>query len=301
MSCLFQLYKKSQELEHFMKENVLAKDNPRYVKMLQGIIQYLDGCSKELMKLSKEERSSIVLQYEPILFKVYDTLVGTTSKLYLGKTVPSNIRSAVDGFLMNRCGIKNPERHFNFYPTRIFNDFIKGITRFKGETPTTGEQPDYHRNKSCGSRKIPPKTTFAYVATDTPQIRREKLKALETCIIERKIYDSIYSTLLQEQDIGHKRMLQELENMYMDLTRDQIKVVVEYRDFITPYYVFVEYVSKKRGISFEKRKDGTVYIRKHGSIKDAYQVKSEPTALLALLKRYSLSPLVRTSSKPMTL
>ena len=97
--------------------------------------------------------------------------------------------------------------------TRVFDDFIKGITYFSDDITTS--EPVYHRMSSCGRGNDAFRTTYQ-ICTQTmdKQKRKDVKKRIETCYIERMIYDTLYKEcgLDEEQDKGHKHRLEITKN-----------------------------------------------------------------------------------------
>jgi len=75
--------------------------------------------------------------------------------------------------------------------TRIFENFIKGITYFENEKEDVDQVPIYHRLFSCGPRDI------GQLRCNQGLTRKERAlvkKKVEKCFIERLIYDNIYKS-----------------------------------------------------------------------------------------------------------
>jgi hypothetical protein len=75
--------------------------------------------------------------------------------------------------------------------TRVFQDFIKGITYFKHQT--TVEVPVYHRLLACGPGDDAFRKLFQQCEPDMDRDRRNDVrKRIETCYVERLLYDAMY-------------------------------------------------------------------------------------------------------------
>ena len=101
--------------------------------------------------------------------------------------------------------------------TILFQDFIKGLTYFQYQTGT--EVPIYHRLFACGPGDDAFRKEFQICSQDIEPHRMDDIKRrVETCYIERLIYDAMYReyTLFfpergdsnHEQDEGHRHRIQ---------------------------------------------------------------------------------------------
>lgn len=108
--------------------------------------------------------------------------------------------------------------------SRVFKEFIKGITYL--EFQTTIEVPAYHRLQSCGPGDDAFRKTYQQCPPDMDRARRNDVRGkIETCYIERLIYDQMYENLTlhfpekgsdeHHQNASHERRL--------ELTHDDFK------------------------------------------------------------------------------
>jgi hypothetical protein len=287
------IYKTTQSFFNYLQYQFISQNEQKFkdkTKELVGLFKNI-----HYQPMTPLEKELFLQRNEPKLFKIYDILVGTQSKIYIDP--PSiELRKAVDKFCNKLFGIKNVKKHFKYYPTRIFDEFIKGVTLFKGDSPSILSKPTYHREHSCGSAKIKSIEKFKIFPQDTPEIRRKKRKSLERCIIERKIYDQIYRNILHPQDVPHLFELSMLERIYLDIAKDEIRVIVEFKDDIIPYFVTIEFVNSGKKITYEKRLNGDVIVHKDSSLKNKFQIKSEPLPKIPQNTQiYTLRPLSLSS------
>jgi hypothetical protein len=96
--------------------------------------------------------------------------------------------------------------------TRMFNEFIKGVTCFQGETPYNPNQPMYHRTSACSSRGSP---NPECVPENSEDHQKEKEAALRKCYVERQVYDDVWTRIMHvNQDIAHIQWLVDTEKAY---------------------------------------------------------------------------------------
>ena len=110
-------------------------------------------------------------------------------------------RSAHDTIL-GSLDIKRPGSKFRRLPTKVFTEFIKGITYFA--TDSVRERPSELQIKEKFRREH---GYFENSANDN----REHLK---TCLIERMIYNCIYEAILHKQDLAHLQELEEISDLF---------------------------------------------------------------------------------------
>ncbi len=113
--------------------------------------------------------------------------------------------------------------------TRMFNEFIKGITAFSDEDIYNANQPSYHRKKSCPPRGS--KNTTC-IAGNTNTIKKDKSESIRKCYIERMIYDNIWSTIMHcAQDKAHIEWLTNTEEAYKTCySESSLQIDIEYSD-----------------------------------------------------------------------
>lgn len=114
-------------------------------------------------------------------------------------------------------------KHIPTFVTRLFENFIKGITYFHIQSQTERVLPIYHRLQACGPGDDAFRRTFQQCTPDMQPIHRADVKRrIERCYIERLIYDNMYTELSlhfptvgtddQGQDTNHTYRLQIVKN-----------------------------------------------------------------------------------------
>lgn len=203
--------------------------NVAWKRHMHDITNIAGRVSEYVRRMDPNQKMSFVETHYGGLYKVYDTMLGPFAKMY----IPSHIslhRSALDKFF-NGIGIRRPSSYFLGFPSRLFNEFVKGITYFDGEDT---EYPIYHRDSSCGRSDMTWIEKFMIQPTDTPKTIRRKQAALRKCYIERLIFDQIYSHVLHEQNMGHHMELRYLERYFQDTHHEAIHVSVTFDAFYYP-------------------------------------------------------------------
>jgi hypothetical protein len=127
----------------------------------------------------------------------------------------SQIISCNDRIFRNKLGIG---RRVPKPVTRIFEQFIKGITYFQHHVLSDSYTVIYHRLEACGTGDDAFRRLYQQCTDDMPSQRRSDVrKKIETCYIERLIYDRIYKEVAlhstnigtedHEQDQAHRERL----------------------------------------------------------------------------------------------
>jgi hypothetical protein len=89
--------------------------------------------------------------------------------------------------------------------TKIFHEFIKGITYLNDQSQPLSE-PVYHRLDACGSGTDSFRKEYNQCTNDMTRKNRNNVKKrIETCYMERLIYDALYKefSMDDEQNDGH--------------------------------------------------------------------------------------------------
>ncbi len=148
-------------------------------------------------------------------------------------------------------------KHVPLGVTRIFGEFVKGITFFSDQIENKENIPIYHRAASCGnsSQEFRKKYLQCYNKNE-PEVIEEKKKHIYRCYIERLIFDNMFahaSTYLQnninnkvllEQNIGHKFQLTEREHNFNSCFLDtKISIKIDYEDNF-PITLFIYFHNK---------------------------------------------------------
>ena len=158
-------------------------------------------------------------------------------KYFLIKKPDPTVRSIHDKLFVNLLNFpKNPPLRI----TRVFEDFIQGITYFRKET-VHGEQPIYHRLTSCGPGTNAFRTRYNQCNNGMSKKAKQLSKTrIQTCYIERLIYDKLYNTQtlffpargnsVSSQDQGHLNWLEQTKADFKTCFPN-IDIVVELNDF----------------------------------------------------------------------
>ena len=118
-------------------------------------------------------------------------------------------------------GAQNPLNWLERYIGKYFLMFLQGITIFSSEIDSRGNlkiaSPAYHREASCGpsdggQKYVEANLDCTGVANDSTELRRRRRNAWN-CLIERKIYEKMYISLVQiaDQDLGHRYHLRHVQ------------------------------------------------------------------------------------------
>lgn len=126
------------------------------------------------------------------------------------------IRSFYDRIFTNKLGLG---RRVPKPVTRLFEQFIRGITYFQNQVSDEPYTVVYHRLEACGPGDDAYRRLHQQCTDDMPQQRRSEIRRkIETCYIERLIYDRIYKEITlhfpnigsetHEQDQAHRDRLE---------------------------------------------------------------------------------------------
>ncbi len=196
----------------------------------------------------------------PQLENVKVTFAGELKRLQHAVARP--YRSLHDRIFVNLLGSSRPVEHV----TRLFEDFVKGITYFAHEQEGAGT-PIYHRLYSCGPYADTHRlgNLVCSEGLSDAELRRRR-PLIERCYIERLIFDALYrrealhfpasGNVRPGQDDGHLFRLdltrQDFETCFPDT---RIEVRLDYQHGMVP--LALEVVRTCRGrrtrLSFQKR------------------------------------------------
>ena len=150
------------------------------------------------------------------LAQIRKLLTGKNRKLYFDRVYHPRLTACNTRIFSNTFHISRINTFFSNLPTKIFSEFIKGITFFQVDISSDLERPPYHRPLSCGSSLQTFHEKFEITTNMTPsKIRKIKL-AVRLCYIERMIYNHIYKYIMDRQDARHIQELYNLERLYQD-------------------------------------------------------------------------------------
>lgn len=111
--------------------------------------------------------------------------------------------------------VKRPGAKFGNLPTKVFNEFVKGISYFASEPVT--ESPVYHRGSSCGTKELDINAKFKRRNGYSHDTGIANMEHVRQCYIERLIYDAIYAAILHRQDVSHKVEKERMARLYTDM------------------------------------------------------------------------------------
>jgi hypothetical protein len=201
-----------------------------------------------LNKLKLIENNQILVQ--GFFDKNYDEL--TKIKFFLIKLQNKKSRSLHDIIFIKIFKMNN---HVPLGITRIFEEFIKGITYFSNELEHIHKIPIYHRAASCGnSSKDFIKKYLRCYETNAPEIIEHKKNHIFKCYLERMIYDDMFihssmyyptgngiiTTTSIQQNKGHSFQLNERARNFNSCflgIKMNIKIIYE-DNFPTILYIY---------------------------------------------------------------
>lgn len=120
-----------------------------------------------------------------------------------------------------------------YVTTRIFNNFIRGITFFNKEKVYDTRQPVYHRKGSC-SKKGTPNTKC--LNQNSKADTKTKANEIRKCFIERLVYDEIWTQIVHSsQDLQHLQWLEDTRKSYIScFPNSSISIDIQYDEYNTP-------------------------------------------------------------------
>lgn len=109
--------------------------------------------------------------------------------------------------------------------TVVFNNFMKGITFFDNQLPYESRSPVYHRPGSCTKRNEPNQ-----VCSQGNGSNLSHSQHIETCFVERLVYDAIWNEMyLTQQNKEHMERLENTRQAYLSCFPNQsLQVEVEF-------------------------------------------------------------------------
>ncbi len=139
-------------------------------------------------KVLKKTEPEIIGEFE----SVYWTEIARIINILRGIKDPS-IRGVHDRIFKNIFGI---QKRIPSALTILFGKFIKGITYFQNQNSSGLVTPIYHRLYSCGTGDDAFRNTFHICTQDMDKQDRMNIRTrIETCYIERLVYDHMYRKL----------------------------------------------------------------------------------------------------------
>jgi hypothetical protein len=148
----------------------------------------LKGAIARWEKLLRKTDAEIIAEFESLHWTEISRVINT-----LRGIKDPTIRGAHDRIFKNVFGI---QKRVPSALTILFAKFIKGITHFQNQNASGTETPIYHRLYSCGTGDDAFRNTFQRCTEDMDkQDRLDVRKRIETCYIERLVYDCMYRNL----------------------------------------------------------------------------------------------------------
>ena len=171
----------------------------------------------------------------------------------LRKIANSNIRGYHDRIFGKLLGM---QKRLPSHLTTMFYRFVQGITYFQHQMPNDTIIPIYHRLFACGPGDD------AFRRTLNQQHRADVRARIETCYIERLIYDHMYRHLaLHFPETGASEKTQDAGHLFrLDLTkRDfetcfpnlRLEVDIRYDDMGWPIQLILQRFVRDRLVSTE--------------------------------------------------
>jgi hypothetical protein len=148
-------------------------------------------------------------------------------------------------------------RIFNL--STIFENFIKGITYFSFQEADNPSGPIYHRLTSCGPADDAFKQTLICTKNQSKDIKNKTKEKIETCYIERLIYDNLYKNLkFYDSKAGEPPQQDKGHNDRLDLTKTDFNSCFPHIDidvdvsFEHDIPVHVTIIRRKKGLEISR-------------------------------------------------
>lgn len=207
------------------------------------------------------EKLSFIKNNEILIQGFYDNKYNNLIKIkyFLIKLKNPKARSLHDKIFTK---ILKMEKHVPLGITRIFEEFLKGITYFSNETEYIKQIPIYHRAASCGDSSADfIKKYLQCYKTNIPNNIKQKKEHIYKCYLERLIYDRMFQhsfmnnlnvhskhTTAIEQNKGHKFQLTErARNFNSCFTGIKINIKIEYKNNF-PIILYIYFYDKNNNI-----------------------------------------------------
>ena len=160
----------------------------RRYELSSGNLDSLKGSLTRWEKLLKKTDPEIIAEFENVYWSELTRVMNI-----LGGIKDPSIRGIYDRIFKNVFGIK---KRIPVALTIMFGKFIKGITYFQNQNSSGIETPIYHRLYSCGTGDDAFRNTFQRCTPDMDRQDRIDIRTrIETCYIERLIYDYMYRNI----------------------------------------------------------------------------------------------------------
>ena len=191
---------------------------PQMEMHIQNIMQSFNEFLKKSKCWTEQDKQQFLISHRNDLMKMWSLLVGIEAKL-TNQTISPNFRSIVDK-MRARTGYHPSAMHGE--PATLLKTFLRGITYFNNQP--SHEWPIYHRDASCGTKTKTYREKFEDAAKNP-----DKQKILETCYIERMVFDELHRHYIGKQDIRHEVERKRMEILWQDANPGQrIKIEIAY-------------------------------------------------------------------------
>jgi hypothetical protein len=210
-----EIFKSVLDYDMYISTQIYQEDEYKSIcNLLSKKINTLKCKCNAFINFNKE---SFISKYSGLLYRIHDILVGYYAKQFLDVNKLKECKSVHDVLFNSIFGISKPDEYFKFLPTIIFNEFVKGITYFQDDHNV--DNPVYHRDASCGDKKLNSNQKFSIDITNSNISKLRKKKLTKTCYLERLIYDKIYLNVFHVQDLAHLNELKLMEILHDDYYR----------------------------------------------------------------------------------
>lgn len=216
---------------------------------------FYDKLVKFLEKISFIENNQILIQgfYD----NKYNDLIKI--KYFLIKLKNPKARSLHDRIFTKTLKMG---KHVPLGITRIFENFVKGITYFSNETEYINKIPIYHRAASCGDSSADfIKKYLQCYPTNIPNDMKKKKEHIYKCYLERLIYDNMFQHSFEnnlnvyskekttiQQNEGHTFQLTErARNFNSCFAGIKIDIKIEYKNNF-PIILYISFYDKNSNI-----------------------------------------------------
>ena len=155
----------------------------------------------------------------------YDNLLKI--RYYLVHAKQKTARSVHDKIFVNLLSF---DKSTPLKITKVFDEFLKGITYFSTQTAPQ-KSPAYHRLSSCGTGTDAFRQAYNQCHQTMKKTKVAKVKKqIETCYIERLIYDDLYKKQSPSQDVGHTHWLEQTKHDFQTCFPD-VEINVSIKEF----------------------------------------------------------------------
>ena len=258
---------------HIHKKKLAGQIDLVYTNLMDDINKLSTELSVRYGNDTAEEKDRFVQHNLNTLYKIYDTFYNKETKrviLTKDEISKSTFHGSVYRMYSKLCNITEIDKYFRYLPTRLFQDFIKGVTHF--ESDTVYDKPSYHRSGSCGKKDSEHLNRFKQNPDDLDKRVQYKKEALTRCYVERVLYEKLYELILHEQDPVHKLEIEHLQRMLDFFT--YVQVIPKFRGVVPiQLSILVSLPNGKPLYQEDYRKfknDKVIAVRKEG---DVYKYK----------------------------